>query len=388
VLEMRIGSEGREPRWARWPMNMHRPLPPRSVIKQVTVSSRAYGQRVEWSVELTVTVPEPCGVEREGAFALDVGWRWCPENSAPASGPASSKGEVPRGALRVGVGLGTDGAREEIRISQDEIGGFRKVESLRSLRDRGFDVARAELKEALATATFPEAMARELTTLGQWKSPARLAGFCSRWKKNRFSGDDASYLALEMWRYRDWHLWEWESGQRRRSIRRRREGYRIFAARLASRYRTIVLEKFDLRTMARKSNEEESQENQVARGHRQLAAVSDLRSALKNAFESRGGEVVEVPAHDSTHICHECGVVEVFDAAVSIDHTCSACGAGWDQDDNAAKVLLERWRARPTVKKEDSASAVGVEKTRGSQRFRKKSRKEDVGALANRATGP
>jgi len=113
---------------------------------------------------------------------------------------------------------------------------------------------------------------------------------------------------------------------------------------LARKYKTLVLEDFDLRVMARRGSVEDGAENEDARSNRQLAAVSELRLCLEQAFKGRGGDVVRLPAANTTRRCHACGHTEAFDAAAAILHTCPGCAATWDQDRNAALNLLATWQ--------------------------------------------
>jgi hypothetical protein len=361
VLSLRIGSEGRAPIWARWPMTMHRPLPPGGMIKWATISLRKDGPREEWSLELTVSSPEVETTPRKGVVAIDIGWRKIDQE------------------IRVAMWQGDDGQAGELRLPALLVSGLEKPEALRSTRDKLFDQARDALKAALVPLRVPVALEAPLKTLGQWRSPARLAAFCRRWKNQRFEGDVEAYLALETWRYHDHHLWAWESGHRRSTLRHRKELYRVFAASLADRYGTLVLEDFDLRTFAHQKPSEEPAENATARAHRPLAGVSELRLVLENAFRGRGGATEKVSARDSTKIHAACGSVEVFDAAKAIDHTCSACGVQFDQDANAAKVLLERWRGRSPPEGARACEKEGV--VVASKRFTsKKARKTKEGS--------
>ena len=333
-LRVRISSDGRAPVWGEWPMIMHREIPEGAVIKRVTVSLTKRGPREEWAAQMTMEIPTVARRARpsgEGAVAIDLGWRVVDEVD-----------------LRVASWASTDGVRGEIRLGAGDLASLTKADSLRAIRDRAFDAARATLAAWIAAppvempAWLPEATAH----LGQWKSPARLAGLTLRWKTERFAGDGSAYDPLEAWRYQDNHLWRWESSQRIKSLRRRREVYRVAAATLARQYKTVVLEKFDLRRVAEQAPiEDTSPDNKTARGNRQLAAVSELKNALVNAF----AEVAYVDAMFSTKTCSACGSVETFDAAEHLRHSCGACGVRWDQDENAALNLLERWRERPSV---------------------------------------
>jgi transposase len=170
----------------------------------------------------------------------------------------------------------------------------------------------------------------------------------------KLEGDEPAQKLLKEWMRKETHLSDWEVNQRQQNLDCRKAKYQEFAARLASRYETLVLERFDLRTFARRpaketprdaSNRQESHQAEKARAQRHEAATSILRSILRNAFERRGGKVVEVSAVDTTRTCAECGLISDRDFAASVDWTCE-CGAHHDQDINASDNLCERWRAQ------------------------------------------
>jgi len=163
-----------------------------------------------------------------------------------------------------------------------------------------------------------------------------------QWKTCRFNDDQIGFETMEAWRYHDFHLWAWECNQRKGALRRRKNVYQCFAKQMAERFGTIVIEEFNLRSMARKqAAEKDKPENEKARSNRQLASVSELRLALIQAFQ-RAGSVVLIPAYNTTRECYVCGIVETFDAEMELRHTCSN-GHNWDQDENAARNLLTRW---------------------------------------------
>jgi transposase len=186
-------------------------------------------------------------------------------------------------------------------------------------------------------------------SLSVWRSPARLAALVRDWRETRFNGDNAMFDAVEGWRKQDKHLWCWETAQRAKSLARRRDYYRVTAAKLAENFGTVILEDFDLRAVARVP-EVDSDKNHIkqAARNRTLAAVSELRLAIINAFRMRGGSVHLIDPANTTRECHVCGVVEAFDAASKLRHTC-ANGHEWDQDENAAKNIFERWRRAQDV---------------------------------------
>src|SRR5690606_14013043 len=71
TLRIRIGSEGRDPVWASFPMIMHRPLPPDGIVKQAAVKLARIGTRERWELHVTVQAPsfvaEPRPIVRRAA---------------------------------------------------------------------------------------------------------------------------------------------------------------------------------------------------------------------------------------------------------------------------------------------------------------------------------
>lgn len=361
-LTMRIGTSDVDgtPIVAAWPMVMHRAVPPGAIVRRATVSLRRRGPREEWSVELTIQVPSTIAPEeRQGHVAINVGWR--------------SMGDT----IRVASWVGSDGQKGELHLSKRTIEGLRKPEGLRSTRDKNFNDARNALLLALAGLNVPEWYTLRAKALSQWRSPQRLAALATEWKTKRFAGDESAHLALETWRYHDHHLWAWEASQSVGSHRHRREVYRVFGSQLAKRYRTLVLADFDKRVVAIRpavGDANDKTQNETARSNRQLASTSELEREAANAFTSRGGTAEYLSAVDITHTCADCGALSTFDAAERIHAACSSCGVVFDQDENAARVLCERWRDGEKV---GVARVAEPQEKVGSKWQRAKARKEE-----------
>jgi Putative transposase DNA-binding domain len=330
ILKIRVGStEGvRAPIFAAFPMVVHRPLPGAAIIKRAAVSMRKIGPREEWSVAITVDesatqqqIDSPTGV-----VAIDLGWR------------AIGK------ELRVARWSDDRGGQGELRLTAWDIGGLRKPDQLRSIRDRHFDCAMYVLAEMKKRIALPDWFRSATESSHAWHAQSRLCSLVRRWAAERFEGDVGWYEAFEAWRRKDDHLWRWETSQRTSALRFRREHYRIFAAKLGRAYKTLVLEAFDLRMLTRRAPIDADPENEVARGNRQTVAVSELRHCLLNVFSRPGKEIARKEAANTTKQCHACGSIEEWDQAKDIQHTCSACGVVWDQDYNASLNLLKRYQ--------------------------------------------
>lgn len=357
TLAMRIGTnEDRSPIWAKWPMVMHRPLPEGAVIKWATVNVRRIGPREQWHCCITAEVEEKARDTEKPRVAIDIGWRVVDEG------------------LRVATWRSDDGRTGTLVLNNHEARGLAKADELRAIRDRSFNEARDALLKNLPE-TRPEWWPNNI---GQWRSQARLAALIRKWKNDRFAGDEVAYEAAEAWRYHDYHLWQWETSQRAKSINHRRDVYRVFASKLAEKFGSVVLEDFDLRDVARRS---EGTENEHARYMRTVAATSELRLYLKQAFR---GDVEIVPSEYTTKTCAECGSLESWDQAAQLVHTCGACGATWDQDHNATKNLLAYQQGAGASEKEEAAEPKESKWSRAKRMADEKKKRREVA----RATMP
>jgi hypothetical protein len=327
VVRLRIGTyPDRGPIWAEWPCLMHRPLPAGAVIKWAKVIRERIECHDRWSLHLTLDCPpSKAGQAPEGTkVAVDIGWR------------ATEEG------LRIAyLWDGQEGTK--VHLEPRVISGLAQVDDLRSIRDKRFNQAIEVLAAWLDGAdksSLPSELTEKAKRLRTWRSQARLAAVTLWWRENRFEGDEI-YDQMEAWRKKDKHLWLWEANLRDKLLARRKDQYRVLASQLARKYRTLVLETFDLRDMQRLAPvESDSHENRTARSHRTMAALSVLREALVHAFAGRRGTVIEVPAANTTRTCHACGAIEEgWDQAADLEHRCTACWEIWDQDANAARVL-------------------------------------------------
>lgn len=278
-IRLRVGSEGRAPVWAEWPLVYHRPLPPAAKIMWAKVVRERVCDKDRWSLHVTlddVVQRERCG---EGVVAVDLRWS------------LTTRG------LRACQWLGDDDAGAEAMLDPRVLGQFAKAEDLRSIRDKAMNEARVRLVGWTLGADLTPEWRERARFVSQWRSPVRLAALALWWREHRQPSDDEAYAALEEWRKQDKHLWLWETGARRRGIARRRDQYRVLAAQLARRYGVLVIERLNLATLAR-IPEIDSERDDVPQGRSQRveAAPSELRSALVQAFASRGGRIMTVPA--------------------------------------------------------------------------------------------
>ncbi len=402
TLRMRVGSDGRSPIWAEWPMFYHRPLPEGASIKYAVVSRRRRNcQQWTWLLHLTVdltacseTRPSPA----TGAVAFNLGFR-----------------KRDNGAVRSGYLVGDDGHEAEVLAAKSDLArgmtltpeqraaaqawvtnGLGKASSIRSIRDRNLAEIQISLLAWLGRAgprpdslpttpdlaggmpdiaepsgqaggtpdttpldpaggapdlasvrAIPEWLADRAKYISMWKSQARFRSLAIAWESERFEGDAEIYETLRAWRERDDHLEMYEAGLRRSAIYDRRESYRIIAARAAARYATLVIDDTNIQDVVRSPPVESEHRgaHTPMRNIQRMAAPGELRMALINAFGKE--RTVVLPGGNKTRTCHRCSHVdEAWDRNENHDlvHACTGCGISWDEDANFCHNLLAAHR--------------------------------------------
>lgn len=351
VLHMRIGSVGRDPIWADWPMIMHRQFPAGSSIKWAKVIRRRHCQWYRWVVQFSIDTPEPSTKRNGETVALNLGWRLF----------AVSQGQ--RNGLRVSTYVGSDGAIGDLRIPQSVLDLLEKANSIRSTRDTLTDELRVWLCDPDRKATLPDDV-RAVVHL--WKSPRKFVGLARR------EGLPAEVAErLDAWRRRDLHLWQYETGCRTGALNHRRELYRLFAVDLARRYSTLIVEDYDLRPIVTDPNRIQEPARQRVEGCTHM-----LRQILRSTGAREGCLVVDAgkASVQATQRCHLCGDETPWDSARSVMHTC-ANGHTWDQDENNARNLLAA--SGPLVSK--TLEALASKNTKRPARFAKRHAKKTTG---------
>jgi transposase len=196
-------------------------------------------------------------------------------------------------------------------------------------------------------------MAERLKGYSAWRSAWKLRRFIDRWKTRRLPDDEAIYEAMLAWAKDDRHLETWQAHQRERLLTHRREMYRVFASRVARRYRTILLEDGitargelalpDIDGWERPDPADgDPSDGKEQRRLSRLSAPGQLRDEIVAATGKTGAVITPERAATSTRECAWCGHDAPWDAKPSIMHTCGGCGRSWDQDANACRNLLHR----------------------------------------------
>jgi Putative transposase DNA-binding domain len=317
LAHFRIGSDEREPVWATLPITMHRPLPKDAKIKWAQLIAFRVGARTKWRVLITVDDQVPADKPGGSTLAVNLGWRTLLD-----------------GGLRVAYAVGSDDHEEEVRVPPKYVTGVAHVDSLRSIRDSNFSLAKKSLVEWRDDAVLPEWLADGMKWMENWRAQKHLAFLLNEWRRKRFDGDEQIFHALNAWEKKDRHLRFWECDERTKLLRQREGFYRQTAARWAQKYNRIIVTDMDLRDFAELPAPEDAKDTKDAlqRRSRFLAAPSELRGAIKNACSTRGTVFAEVSGAYKSQTCSKCGGVMAFPARHGVDHRCSLCGEMEDQD--------------------------------------------------------
>lgn len=310
-------------------IRFHRPLPADAEVKNIHMVARRVARKTEWFIQFDLdrehwARPVP---ETDAQVAVDVGWRLLPRTDA--SDPFS-------GGMRVcAYGSESDpDAADTLVIPGDKIRKWRHVERLQSVQDRLFHEAKRVAQDALSG--MPEDLRAAFKNIGQWRSPGALWKALREWERLGWQGDSRTYDRLLAWQYANGRIYKALSCLRLKLQRWRTNLYREFAARMARTYSGAIIEQTDWAVFCTNPQPEEGWTvPETVRWLQRIACVHSLNDALKHVMP-----VTKVNPAWTTQACHNCGHIDHFDAAAHVRHTCSSCGAEWDQDANAVVNLL------------------------------------------------
>jgi len=282
MLWIRIGSDGRDPVWARVPIKMHREVPNAARVSWVRVSCKPLScrdkpeYRERWSVEITADDPAPAvrslDTTLDGAIA--VSWSWDVVRTS-----IGTNGAEDGQAIRAASWRDTRGASGEVLVPESIVKGIRKPDGIRAVRDMIWNdaqpkIARAMKRDNATSPRCPKWLSDAAATLHLWRSLGRVHELTRRMRADDSARGDA-YALLLAWEDRDRHLWDYERNARDEALRERREMYRVLAAQWARRYKIALLSDQDLSREARFGDDADV---------RFTVSPDQLRGALKNAF--------------------------------------------------------------------------------------------------------
>ena len=370
TLWLRIGSDGRAPIWATWPLILHRPIPDGTRIMWAIVRREIIVGHERWHLTLSLRDDtDQAFVRRDvaaaGVCGVDIGYRYIDDR-----------------AQRVAYWHGSDGASGELQLPAGKVAEWKKVDDLQSIRDDLHNVARAALRDWLAANAHPEWLDEATEHIHAWRRLSRLDRLVVQWRGRRFDGDEAMMATLEAWRTKERHLWQYQENLRDQLLAWRKDYYRNFAAMLRRRYRTIAVEDMDLRSAIHDVLRPE-EERKTVTAQRRAARFASL-STLVGALKDSGADVVAIERAGTTSTCSWCGAAN--EVGTGVLHTCVGCGREWDRDDNAARNILARGEAAVKTR-ESLAGQTGQGLTGENGDGKKPSRSQRLGAARKKRSG-
>ena len=256
--------------FATFAVRLHRPLPPAARIKWVHVIRRRIATRFEWRIQFVVSAPEAAwikpGLAEDGVVGIKTGW------------------SVVDGNLRVAQWHGSDGQAGELALPADWLHQMKRVQDIRSIRDQHTDAMQSSLLAWTKAADVPEWWKDRTVSVALWRRAVRFSSLVLYWREHRFAGDGAMFDAMEAWRCRDRHLYEFEGNLRDQLRSRRRDIYRNFAAEMSHRYYVAALSHLNLARMHRsQATEDDTEVDPAIIYHMRNANVADLVTYLKES---------------------------------------------------------------------------------------------------------
>jgi hypothetical protein len=309
---LRVGSNGRDPKWLEFDILMHRPLPSSGLIKNAWVQAETQGNRTRYELHMSIessefSVPPHTG----GTVAIGVGWK-----------------RMADGSVHVATILDASGDPRHVTLPKVIFDRFDHCESLRSASDLHFEAVRNAV--AARVSELPGWAQDELRHMFQWRSHKRLARIARRlaaeqiedvdtmwqaWKTKRLAagldlfapyseietwanslpkGSATPQVAtLELWRRKNAHLYQVECDLVAKARRYRDDIFRNVAASL--RGCRVLASSADLKASARKANpEDDCDTSNEVRRLRAQASPGRLLELLK----AEGAEIVKLPPDD------------------------------------------------------------------------------------------
>lgn len=310
TMSIRITQPNGEPAtWVDVAATLPRPIPEDTKLTWVyLVPEERPGNKIEYSVQLTVQPTAPLIERAVGAGHVHVALRWT------QSGRTLNVADINGKPLLLPV-EGKHGLVEKLRYA----------ESCRGYSDDHFNTAREELAKRLSS--MPQDIQDMCKNLPHWKRHEKLRRVANAlaakvpgnetlpawnaWRDARLrqkldlfapyaeleqwmraDASPAFVFAcwLEAWRRKDEHLEHMAEGTKRRALKWRKDFYRNVAARLSEQYETCSLGgATDLAALALRTVTEDPDSGlpKEVRHNRFLAAPSELKEALEYVFGER-----------------------------------------------------------------------------------------------------
>ena len=319
-LTATIYTRDGERRTVTWPMIMHRPLPPDCKVTRVVITRRKIGLKWRWNAVFTAQGQLPLLYSTKPALkcAINLGWRVQAEGIRVAT-----------------IILEGSPSPQFIVVPLSLVTGFSFLKDLRERRS----AQRREILSWLRTIDFSEApsgLATRALDIKPNSAAHIIASLAVEWRTYR-EWEPASFSRLEVWRRDDKRLLLWEDNYREKLINRRNDLFRREVSEHLVDVNHVILQDIDLAKIA---GNNDLLANPNTQRYRIMASPSTLRAYIME-FARRSGSTVQIHEAVSTWRCNMCSAILDSKSPSTLRQTCSACGAVWDQDVNACRIMLK-----------------------------------------------
>jgi hypothetical protein len=354
--------------YAHGTIQLHRPLPEGAHVATAALVRKRIGKDFRFFLQLALKLPQQDIPEMKSDQFATVHFGW-----------AST--EAGRHVMSI-ANQADPGAAKLIVLPESIERDIAHAEEISSARDKALNDTYQALKTSYADmcgASKKEAVTEALATINRLQqkhySPTRLYWLCNVFKKN----DETVPAWLEAWRKNDRLFHQAISHTKRRALNRRRTFYRQIAYNIANSYKSVVIERINLKEAGTKVDSktgEISEMNRKSRYGQRLVAITELISAIHNAAGKTGCVILELLGEKTVQRCAFC-TTEGVSASESDAQilSCSNCGAEIGRKQNGAAVawqlaepiidnLIAEAKARMSLEAEERSSATLLKKTK------------------------
>lgn len=359
---LRIGSDGRQPIFAKIPFTYHRPLPDDGVIKWAYLDRRRIAGQDLWKLRLCLQTGA-CRKypDDDSMVAVHIGYRHTPDG------------------MRVATMVDGMGEQSTFCLDMETLSRPSKSYDLESIRDSVSEMVYDGLRSWLQSTERWPWLDESFANIAHWRGPERIAALVEQWRdhRHRSDGDDPAkcfgdllvwatdkladyrrkphyrpkhpddlstvFGLLNFWRRWDKHMRIWSARQSVKYSAHRDDVYRNFAVNLRRRYGWCALARVDWKSLGKRPDATDTIDAATTTAQRRLSravAPGRLSEILKEVF---GERCLIVSSVNLSRECANCATVLPSTDAVS--RQCRQCGATWDRDDNGAAIQLARGEA-------------------------------------------
>lgn len=323
-FKFRLGN-ARQGKVAAGTWQFHRPFLPESKVSVIRLVRRKVGPEIRWYLQFQLSIPELPKLARvadERLCAVHLGFS------------LADNGLICYGAMSA------NGKSEMLYLPENIPLDLYRSEQIQKIRAEARDRIHAKLK-SMSFCNVLHDILEEVDAIrklpAQYVSAERIKQLSRRLEQHGVVSEDA--LNLKQYTIDDHWKYIQERNIHRRALNRRKNHYREESLRLATRYKVIVIGRYDIAKMAMKIDlsGERNDLSKIARHSRFAVAMYQFISCLQWACDRAGSVLIEERDLKYARKCSKCDTV--FERE-SDSFECE-CGAVSDIKANASATLYK-----------------------------------------------